>query len=344
MKAARRTDITIYDIARQLNLSAATVSRALKDHPAINSKTKKKVNELATELGYRSNNFASNLRRGRTNTIGVLVHELNSSFISSVLAGIEKVTTEANYDLLIAQSSESAKKEIANANNLFHKRVDGLIASLSFDTENLSHFDPFVKKGIPLIFFDRVFEDSEGAKVVIDNLKAGYDMTQHLISQGCKRIMHVTASLKRNVYADRLRGYRQALSENGIRYDEDLVIVNGLEESDGIETAERVLRMKKKPDAIFITNDFCAAVIMHHLQEAGIRIPQDIAIGGFNNDIMGKIISPRLTTIDYPGVEMGEIAARNLISHLDGNTALALTNKIIIKSELIIRESSLRAS
>jgi len=242
MKTDSRADITIYDIARQLNLSAATVSRALKDHPAINSKTKKKINELATELGYRSNNFASNLRRGRTNTIGVLVHELNSGFISSVLAGIEKVTTEANYDLLIAQSSESAKKEIANANNLFHKRVDGLIASLSFDTENLAHFDPFVKKGIPLIFFDRVFEDSEGAKVVIDNFRAGYDMTQHLINQGCKRIMHVTASLKRNVYADRLRGYKQALADNSIKYDDDLVVVNGLEESDGIETAQRVNR------------------------------------------------------------------------------------------------------
>jgi len=271
MKTDSRADITIYDIARQLNLSAATVSRALKDHPAINSKTKKKINELATELGYRSNNFASNLRRGRTNTIGVLVHELNSGFISSVLAGIEKVTTEANYDLLIAQSSESAKKEIANANNLFHKRVDGLIASLSFDTENLAHFDPFVKKGIPLIFFDRVFEDSEGAKVVIDNFRAGYDMTQHLINQGCKRIMHVTASLKRNVYADRLRGYKQALADNSIKYDDDLVVVNGLEESDGIETAQRVLRMKKKPDGMFITNDFCGR--RDHAPPAGRRHP-----------------------------------------------------------------------
>lgn len=341
MKVFPQADITIYDIARQLHLSAATVSRALKDHPAINSKTKKKVTDLATKLGYRPNNFASNLRRGNTHTIGVLVHELNSSFITAVLAGIEKVTTAANYDLLIGHSSESAKKEIANATNLFHKRVDGLIASLAFDTANLSHFDPFIKKGIPLVFFDRAVEDSDITKVVINNFKAGYEMTRHLVQQGCKRILHVTASLKRNVYADRLRGYKKALKEAGILYREELVVVNGLEESDGIATARQVIQMKKKPDAIFVTNDFCAAVIMHALQEAGIRIPEDMAIAGFNNDVIGKIISPRLTTIDYPGIQMGEVAARHLIDQLEGKTQTT-TNKIIIQSELIIRESSIR--
>ena len=137
---SREKEITIYDIARQLDLSAATVSRGLKDHPAINKHTKKKIADLASKLGYRSNNFASNLRKQRTNTIGVIVHELKSQFITSVLAGIEKVTTEANYDLIIAHSSETFKKESANALNLFHKRVDGVIASLAFDTEDLSHF------------------------------------------------------------------------------------------------------------------------------------------------------------------------------------------------------------
>ncbi|MFW0875160.1 LacI family DNA-binding transcriptional regulator, partial [Rhodococcoides corynebacterioides] len=143
---AQEKEVTIYDIAAVLNISAATVSRGLKNHPGISLKTKKRISVTATELGYRSNNFASNLRRQKTHTIGVIVHELQSTFITSVLAGIEKITTEENYDIIIAHSSESYKKEVANAHNLFHKRVDGLIAALSFDTPNVQHFDPFFKR------------------------------------------------------------------------------------------------------------------------------------------------------------------------------------------------------
>ncbi|MEO7529912.1 MAG: LacI family DNA-binding transcriptional regulator [Sediminibacterium sp.] len=339
---SREKEITIYDIARQLNLSAATVSRGLKDHPAINKHTKKKIADLATKLGYRTNTFASNLRKQRTNTIGVIIHELKSQFITSVLAGIEKVTTEANYDLIIAHSSESYTKEAANALNLFHKRVDGVIASLAFDTEDLAHFEPFERKGIPVIFFDRVFEERDGTKVVINNLKAGYDATQHLIEQGCKRIAHVTANLKRNVYAERLKGYQLALSENGVKYSDKLVVVDDLSEEASILSAKKIMAMKPMPDGIFITNDFCAAICIQTLKEAGIRIPEDIAIVGFNNDVISKIIEPKLTTINYPGIEIGEIVARNLINHLQGNSNIKLTNTIIIKSELIVRASSVR--
>ncbi|MEN9685372.1 MAG: hypothetical protein RLZZ28_1158 [Bacteroidota bacterium] len=338
----KEKEITIYDIARQLNLSPATISRALKDHPAINKHTKKKIADLAAKLGYRSNNFASNLRQQKTNTIGVMVHELRSQFMTSVLAGIEKVTTEANYDLIIAHSSESAEKEAANALNLFHKRVDGVIASLSFDTENLQHFDAFHKKGIPVIFFDRVFEDADSAKVIINNRKAGYDATSHLIDQGCKRIAHITANLKRNVYAERLKGYQQALAEHGIKFYEKYLIVDDLSEEGSIHSARKILAMKPMPDGIFITNDFCAAVCIQTLKEAGIRIPDDIAIVGFNNDAVSKIIDPKLSTINYPGQEIGEIVARNLINHLQGNTNMQMTNTIIVRSELIIRASSLK--
>lgn len=339
---SREKDITIYDIARELDLSAATVSRGLKDHPAINKHTKKRIADLAAKLGYRSNNFASNLRRQSTNTIGVIVHELNSHFITSVLAGIEKVTTEANYDLIIGHSSETYKKEVSNALNLFHKRVDGLIASLAYDTEDMAHFAPFAKKGIPVMFFDRVFEDGEGTKVVINNHKAGYDATAHLIEQGCKRIAHITANLKRNVYADRLSGYRQALVEKGLKYDESLVIVNDLSEEAGIEAAKQIMAMKPMPDGVFITNDFCAAVCIQTFKDAGVEVPKDIAVVGFNNDVISKIIQPKLTTINYPGIEMGEIVARNLINHLRGVSNINLTNTIIIKSELIIRASSMK--
>ena len=335
-------DVTIYDIARQLNVSAATVSRALQDHKTVNKHTKKKIFELASQLGYRTNNFASNLRNQRTRTIGVIIHELNSNFITSVLAGIEKITTAAKYDLIIGHSSETYAKEIANAHNLFHKRVDGLIVSLAYDTTDLSHFDPFVKKNIPVIFFDRVDERSQGTRVVIDNYSAGYQATRHLIEQGCKRIAHVTASLKRNVYADRLKGYQAALEESHIAFDDSMLFVTDLSEEASLKTAGQVMKMSPLPDGIFITNDFCAAIMMQAFKDNGIKVPEDIAVVGFNNDVISKIVTPKLTTIDYPGIEMGEIVAKNLIDHLQGITTGNQFNTVFIKSELIIRESSMR--
>lgn len=337
-----KKDITIYDIAQKLDLSSATVSRALQDNPAINKNTRRKIQETAKELGYRHNTFASSLRKQKTNTIGVIVHELNSNFITSVLAGIEKVTTEAGYDLIIAHSSESYEKEAANALNLFHKRVDGLIASLAFDTKGLDHYKSFEEKGIPVIFFDRVEEKSDSPKVIIDNYKCGYQATRHLIEQGCKKIVLVTASLKRNVYAQRHKGYMDALYDNNILFEKELVLIKDLSEQFGVEAAMQILKMKPLPDGAFITNDFSAAVCMQTLKEHGIRIPEDIAIVGFNNDAVSKIVEPQLTTIHYPGIDMGEIAARNLISHLRGVSNIRHTQTIVVRSELIIRKSSLK--
>jgi LacI family transcriptional regulator len=335
-------EVTIYDIATALNISIATVSRALKNDPVVNKKTKKKVFDLAAQMGYRTNLFARNLRSQQTKTIGIIVHELNSNFITSVLAGVEKVTTEAGYDLIIAHSSESFSKEIANAKNLFEKRVDGLIASLSFDTKNLDHFKPFKDKGVPVIFFDRVEQEGNNTVVVIDNLKCGYQATQHLIDQGCKKIVHITSSLKRNVYSQRFRGYKEALAANEIPFDESLVIINDLSERAGIESTAQILKMNPLPDGLFITNDFVAAVCMRTLKENGIKIPEDIAVVGFNNDAISKLIEPTLTTINYPGIDVGEIAARNLINHLKGIGNIQNTNTIIIRSNLIIRNSSLK--
>src|SRR5688572_9973744 len=335
-------EVTIYDIAKRLSISPATVSRGLQNHPAISKKTKKKIFDMVDELGYRTNHFARNLRQQQTKTVGVMVHELNSNFITSVLAGIEKITTEAGYDLIIAHSSESFKKEAANAKNLFNKRVDGLIASLSFDTTDLEHFKPFLEKGVPVIFFDRVEQDGNNTVVVIDNAKCGYIATQHLIEQGCKRIVHVTSSLQRNVYSQRYKGYRDALFDHHLSFEEGMLIVKDLSEKAGVETVKQIAKMRPLPDGIFITNDFVAAVCMRTLKELGIAIPNDIAIVGFNNDAIGKLIEPALTTINYPGVDMGEIAARNLINHLKGVSDINQTNTIIVRSELIVRQSSVR--
>lgn len=336
-----KKEITIYDLADKLSLSIATVSRALNNDPVVKKKTLKIVLEAAKEMGYHRNAFASTLRRKKSNTIGVLVHELNSNFITTALAGIEKVVTGAGYDLIIAHSAESYEKEVANAINLFQKRVDGVIASLAFNTDNLDHFDIFNERAIPIVLFDRVEDNATATRVIIDNYKCGYEATGHLIAQGCKKIVLITANLKRNVYEQRFLGYKQALLENGLPFDESLVLIKDLSAQDGIEAAYDILNMQPRPDGVFITNDFSAAICMRTLKENGISIPQDIAVVGFNDDNISTVIEPQLTTIRYPAMKMGETAATTLLNKLQGNLR-PHANTIIIESELIIRKSSLR--
>lgn len=334
-----KKELTIYDLAERLNMSIATVSRALNDHPAVNKKTKRKVCELAESMGYRKNNFASGLRKQKTNTIGLIVHELNSQFIVSVLSGIEKVAADAQYNIIIGHSFESTEKEMANAKNLFHKRVDGLIVSLAYDTNSLSHYDPFIKRGIPIVFFDRVKKEAPGIKVVIDNQQAGYDATVHLIQRGCRKIMHITGNLTQNVYADRLAGFEKALAEYELPYEVDQLSITDLSECAGIKAASTIAEMKTRPDGLFIANDLCAAVCMKNLKDAGIKIPEDIAIVGFNNDTISRIVDPKLTTINYAGRAMGEVAANNLLSQLNGSSDQA-NYTVVLASELLIRGSS----
>jgi LacI family transcriptional regulator len=335
-------EITIYDIAKKLNVSAATVSRALKDHPRVNKNTKKMIVKAAEEMGYRSNSFASNLRRKNSNIIGVIVPRLNSSFMSDVIAGMEKVVNDNNYNLIISQSMETMKKEMSNAKAMLNNRVDGLLVSLAYDTTNVDHFEPFIKRNIPVIFFDRVFEHDRYPQICIDNYKAAYDITNHLIEQGCKKVVHITGNQLRNVYAERLRGYRKALETHQIAFDEQLVIINDLSAGASAAAAEAILTMPDRPDGIFAANDVSAVSCIQVLKKAGIKIPGDIAIAGFNNDPGACVIEPNLTTVNYKGYEMGEVAANLLINHLVNKNDLQQTHSVILRSELIIRESSAR--
>jgi LacI family transcriptional regulator len=220
--------------------------------------------------------------------------------------------------------------------------VDGLIASLSFDTKQYDHFKQFKDKGVPVIFFDRVEKGNDNTVVVIDNYKAGYDATKHLIEQGCRRVAHITSNLNRNVYAERYRGYKDALADNGLDLDENLVLVDNLSEKAGIDSAHKLLKQKRRFDGAFITNDFVAAAFIKTLKENGIKVPEDVAVVGFNNDAIAHLIEPSLTTVNYPGIEMGEIAARTLINHIKGVSNLQQLNTLIINSDLIVRESSLK--
>jgi LacI family transcriptional regulator len=334
-------EVTIYDVAKYLGISPSTVSRGLQDHPHIRKETKRKINLAAREMGYQHNKFASNLRQKRTHTLGVIVPKLNSYFMATAIAGIEKVTNQFGYNLIISQSQESGKKEVSGITTLFNSRVDGLLVSLSFDTKNLDPFNIFFSKGIPIVFFDRVFECSGCASIVIDNYKAGYEATSHLISQGCQRIIHMGGNLLRNVYSDRMKGYKNALTDSGLEFDQDLVVISELNEKAGIDLAHRILEMKNRPDGIFTANDTSAVAAICELQNSGIKVPEEIAVVGFNNEPVSRFVQPNLSTIHYPAMEVGEVAATTLINRLNNLQSANLTS-VVLEHSLIIRQSSLR--
>ncbi len=337
-----KKETTIYDIARELNISPATVSRAINGHPAINIKTRERVDKLVRELGYQSNKFASNLRKQRSNTLGVIVPRLNSFVMSSILAGMERVANVGGYNLIISQSLELEKKEIENARTMFNSRVDALLISLAFDTETFDHIVPFIRKKIPVVFFDRVLDHPSCTSVVIDNFRDGYEATRHLIRQGCRRLLHVTGSLKRNVYRDRLKGFETAVREFGLPYAEDSLLITQFDAEAPNAVMERIAALPDPPDGIFFTNDACAAATIILLKKAGHRIPEDMAVVGFNDDPISKVVEPNLTTVHYPAIEMGEIAVQTIISHLEGNLNVNQGSAIVLRSEMVIRESSLR--
>lgn len=278
----------------------------------------------------------------RTHTIGVVVHELQSDFIKAALLGMEAVATRSGYELVITHSQESMEKEVANTQMLFDQHVDGLIASLSFSTTNIDHFTTFMNSGVPVVFFDRVEKTGSNGMVVIDNVGMGYTATRHLIQQGCRRIAIVTSSLERNVYSERYKGFRNALRDHDISFTKDLLIVNDIREEAGVDAAQQIMQMKEKPDGLFITNDLVAAVCMRTLIEYGVQVPDDIAIVGFNNDAICKLTDPTITTINYPGIEMGRVAATKLINNIMGKSEKVQRDTAVIPAELIVRHSSLK--
>ncbi len=338
-------EVTIYDIARSAGVSSTTVSRALNDHPAVNEKTKKRIYDTASEMGYRFNVFASNLRSKKTNNIGVIVPRLNSNFQSSVLAGMEKVASQSGYNLIISQSFESFEKEKANVKTMYNSRVDGLLVSLAANSVTYDHFKPFLEKNIPVLFFDRIPLNTQFAGVMIDNVQAGYNATAHLIKEGCKKIVHVLGNGQVNVYLDRLKGYRYALIDQGLEYRPELVLHTDFTEENFESIVDFILNHDDLPDGLFVSNDIMAAGCISELKERGLRVPEDIAVMGFNNDVISRLIEPKLSTTNYPGFEMGELAMRNLINHLNGDNGAVLqnTDTITLRSELIIRKSSLKS-
>ncbi|RKN77024.1 LacI family DNA-binding transcriptional regulator [Ulvibacterium marinum] len=332
--------ITIYDLAKKLNVSPATVSRSLNDHPSISKKTKEKIIDAAKSLGYRTNKFAANLSQQKSNTIGVIVPRLNSNFMSTVLAGIEKVANDVGYNLIISQSLESAEKEVLNAKTLYDSGVDALMISLAYGTENFDHLTTFIDRKIPLLFFDRVFDLPNCPTILIDNEAAGYEATEHLINQGCTNILHIAGGLKRNVYCQRFKGYKRALEKYGITFKEDNLVEVDLDLSRVPEVITHIKESDPKIDGLFVANDTFAVHCIKELKKEGYNIPQDIKVMGFNNDPVSEVISPNLSTMDYPGYKMGVLAGQSIIGHLNGAINLQSANQITLRHTLIIREST----
>lgn len=332
-------ETTIYDIAKALNISPSTVSRGLKDHPAINAVTKQKIADKAKEMHYQHNAFASNLRSKRTKTIGVITPRFYSYFISTVIAGMEEEANKMGYNIIINQSQESSAKEKTSIETMFHSRVDGLMVSLALDTKNLKSIKLLTSKKIPVILYDRVLSETNCPIVMIDNFKAGYDATKHLIEQGCKRIIHYSAGNSCWLYNERFLGYKKAIADYGIEFEPCLLHEDNFTEMKTTAFVDNILKMKKRPDGIFVSNDGAAATTINLLVKNGLHVPNDIAVIGFNNDPVSRIVTPNLSTIQYPGHEIGRTAANTLISLLDGSSVIGL-NRIVLNHDLLIRESS----
>ncbi|MCK9640498.1 MAG: LacI family transcriptional regulator [Prolixibacteraceae bacterium] len=336
----KKTDPTIHDIARELNISASTVSRALQNNPRISFKTREKIIALANSVGYRPNTLASNLRNKRSNTIGIVVPLINRYFFSAVISGVEEVAFKAGYTVVISQSNDLANKEISIVHSMLANRVDGLIISIAMQPTNYEHLKTFRKKNVPLVFFDRTVAEIDTNKIVVDDFMGGFRVTQHLIDQGYKRIGHMSGPQNLQTYIDRKKGYFEALLKNGISYDESLVVTNSLTSEDGKDAVQQLMNLPVPPDAIFCGNDTTALSSMIYLRDRGIRIPEDFGIVGFSNEPFSKVVSPSISTIAQPGFLMGQKAAELILQQIEHKDRSFKT--IVLPTELVVRESSNR--
>ena len=333
-------NVTIHDIAKALKIDASTVSRALNNSARVTPKTKTKILEEAKKLGYRRNLLAANLRKNKTNTIGVIVPRISRHFFSSVIAGIEETAFESSYNVIICQSLEQLERERNLIDTLLANRVDGVLISVSMETTNYNHLQGLKENGTPIIFFDRHCEITGNSNVQIDDFQGAFDATKHLISRGRKIIAHFAGPNELKIYQNRLRGYRSALEKHGIPYRSELVFPSRLMEKDGIEGAKKIIALPIQIDSVFAANDISAIGAMKYFKKKGVKIPQDIAFVGFSNEPASSVIEPSLTTIDQSGFEMGKIAAKLLLKQINSKTDFIPPETIILNASLIKRNSS----
>ncbi len=331
---------TLKDIAKKLKLSASTVSRALSNHPDISAQTKEKVKTLAQKLNYSPNPIAQSLKNNRTTTIGVIVPEIKHDFFSTAISGIEDIAYESGYTIILCQSNESFEREIVNTNALMHHRVAGVIVSISQQTSTGDHFKTLIDRGIPVVFFDRVCEDVDANKIIIDDEKSAFIAVQHLINKGYKKIAHFAGPQELDVCKKRLNGYLTALKSAGCTREQEMIYLGGMHETDGYSCMDNLINSQNIPDSVFCINDPVAIGAYQRIQEAGLRIPDDIGIVGFSNNKITTLVNPQLTTVDQPSFEMGKKAAEILIDIIENPNKKNQFKTIVLNSSLIARGST----
>lgn len=334
-----KRQVTIKDIAQKLGISISTVSRALKDHPDISLKTREAVQELAKLLGYKPNLIALKLKNSRTNTIGVIIPEVEHYFFSTVLNGIEEVAYKGNFSVMVFQSNESYMREVLNTQTLLANRVDGILASFSKHTHDYSHFNQLTENEIPLVLFDRSIEDLHADSVIVDDYSGAYTAVKHLLSRGCQKIAFYSAPQHLQIGKDRLRGYKTAIEDHGIQYDPDLVYACDTFD-EAIKISKGIFKKQDRPDAVFAVNDLTAIGAMKIAKQLGLKIPQDIKFVGFENSRSSRICEPELTTVDQFGFELGKKATELLLKRIKPQSFDYEIEKQIVKTNLIVRETT----
>ncbi len=332
--------ITIKDIAKELGISPSTVSKALKGHRDISSSTKKSVKDLAEKWNYKPDQIALSLKSGLSRTIGVIVPEIVHYFFSTVISGIEDLAYDSGYTVMFCQSSELYEREVKAVETLLSSRVDGILVSVTKVTENFDHFRRIKNNGIPLVFFDRICDDIDTDKVIVDDEIGAYEAVNHLIKIGCKNIIHLSGPPTLNIGKNRKDGYLRALRENNLPLNENNII-----RCDSMENATLVvpglLKRITRPDGFFAVNDLTAAATMKIIMNFGYNVPDDIAVVGFTSGMISDITNPTLTSVEQHGYLVGKEAVRLLIARLEKRFDLPFQTKII-KTELVIKGSTLR--
>lgn len=338
---------TLKEIAERLGISLATVSKALKDYPDVSKRTKGLVKELAKTLNYKPNAFAVNLRTKESKTIGLIIPEIVHHFFSNVIKGIVSQAEKKGYLVIILQSNESYELEKKQVDLLLRQQVDGIIISIANETADFTHLNDIIAINKPLVMFDKIAKVVPCSKVIIDDRKAAYDATQHLIDIGCSRIAHFRGPLLPQNSIDRFLGYKKALLDNNMPYDPSLVYIcecgdNSFQE--GETNAKQLLKDHNDIDGIFINTDLVAIGALAEFNRQGIKVPEQISLVGFSNWFMSSVISPSLTTINQPGFEMGKTAFKQLFKEINGlkKEKKKAPKTITLKTELIQRDSSNR--
>lgn len=331
---------TIKDIANELNISSAAVSKALHDDSRISKKTKDAVKRVAKALNYQPNHLASALRKGKSNLVGVIVPRTNSNFFSSVIEQMEDVLNKAGYNIIITQSNESFKKECQNIDTLLFTQVDGIIASMANETVDLSYFEKIKSKGIPLILFDRGENDLNVDYIGINDYDSSHMIVEHLISKGCKRIAHIGGYRRTRIFNNRIRGYIDAINKNNLPLDKNLVIESALTLEDGRREMGNLLKLNNKPDAVYVAGDYAALGALQVLDENNINVPNQIRLVGFGNEPFTSLVSPTITSVNQHSKDIGRLTAETFLKRVANPEIKQSLNKIILDAELIVRDSS----